>query len=253
MRLVLFFFSIGFGIIFSACSSAPVLEKEIRQIDAHHIRVRRPVGESADPKAGPGGIDFQSQPLPNSQLDCQKLEDFLSGISLPAVSQCLIQLQNLTDQKGRFELEYELLLSSSPEWVLTQDEDRPNCLNQALPNIPVPREIIYVAESPEQKTRWCYSSRLPVGKGEVLGLKLSNKGQKLVLQFPLVKVPENESELRRTLSAWVLTPFFYVDREGVLGGTVVTDQLCRACFQGEDPLKSKPQQILQDPTKNLWP
>src|SRR3954467_6778781 len=84
------------------CSSASKHEKTVKNAIVRTIRVRRPQGRGADPKAGPGGEDYVSDPLPNETLDCEKPAALFRGFDLPKVRGCFTSIQKFTTPTGVF-------------------------------------------------------------------------------------------------------------------------------------------------------
>jgi hypothetical protein len=206
-------------------------EHSIQKVFVNKMRVRRPVGAGADPAAGPGGIDYRSDPLPNERMDCETLASLFSELDLPRVRMCLAQLDEETEP-----VSYLLKRDARPSLVLEKPEQAPDCLRLELPVIPVPREIVF--QSPERGQYTCYAARIDLEANQIWGeLKLPTDKLAVVLRFPLAKPPTNSEETIRVLAAWALTPI-WGESSGKKGrqltAKIVPDGLCRRCLGNKD-------------------
>ena len=142
------------GIVICSCSSAPKdLDHHIEQIAFKTLKFRRPEGIVVDPKAGPGGVDYQ-RPVGES-LDCQSLSVFYDKIPFKEATQCL---KNADDQAT---LKFKVIRDPEPVLKIDFDEDNPHvCFKRYFESIYVPREIVFLAKSPqlEMDKYSCFSS-----------------------------------------------------------------------------------------------
>lgn len=219
-------------------------EHSIQKVFVNKLRVRRPLGASVDPQAGPGGTDYRSNPLPNERLDCETLASMFSELDLGEARRCLSSLG-----EGTPPVSYRLRRESRPFLELKSPEDAPACLRLALPRIPVPREILF--QSPEKGQYTCYSARLDLEANQTFGeLRLPTNRVEVLLKFPLAKKPSDDEETIRLLGAWALTLIWGESsggKERRLAAKIVPDRLCRRCLGDESFQKEG------DPDHLLWP
>jgi 1-acyl-sn-glycerol-3-phosphate acyltransferase len=218
----------GFLLSGAGCAGSPKNTFTLTEFWAAPIRVRRPEYAPSDPKAGPGGVDYQSTPAPDKSYNCEEPRSLLSKLDFSVVTACLRKIQTEGTVEESKKVKYFLELGPQPTLKLDEDPEKPTCLRSALPEIPVPREIFFHALREEQVS--CFSSRLNIEQGETLGIRFSSKGSTLVLKFPLEKFPKDFSELERQILAWSFTPLFIYDGEPTLEATVVPEALCQRCF-----------------------
>jgi hypothetical protein len=233
-----------------SCSSAPrreLFENRTDQILPLEIHVRRPQPMSARPQAEPQDPDWMRNPPPDSKLDCQPIEKLSeNGINLRLLRECLQSV------KAELMVRYQIEGSAQPEAVLETDPEQiPSCLRSVLPRFAVPREIFFLAPraggSKDQID--CYAARLPVEKSEFMGLiEYGGYSASLLLRFPVQKVPANDAEMQRMLSAWQLTPFFWLEDQARVVAKLVPMNLCKQCM-GEDALR----RALRAKPIPLWP
>ena len=234
-------------VFFDGCSSTGRdggNEHEIQKVFINKMRVRRPLGEGADPKAGPGGLDYRSDPLPNERLDCETLTTMFEGVDLRGLRACFAKLTAETPA-----VSYRLRREHRPYLELENPDDAPACLRLELLRIPVPREIVF--QSPEKGHYTCYSARVDLEANQLWGgLKVPTDRLSILMRFPLTKHPSNDEETVRVLAAWALTPIW---KEGSgkkgrqLSAKIVPDRLCRRCLGEKDFLSEG------DPDHLLWP
>lgn len=245
--------------LWASCSSGPKHEVVVRQAFPSSIKVRRPLGVPADPKVGPGGVDYQSSPLPDARFDCKAPDVLLEGVRMSAVLNCLREL------KAQKIARYRLEPGPFPKLVLEgldekpEDSDAPPaCLREYLPEILVAREIFFQkppageTEASMPREPFCYGARLPVSPKELLGWALPSGGSALVIQFPLESLPSTEEETRRLLLSWSLTPFFaFGEQSPGASAKPASRALCEACFSVPRGSRSTP---LEDPLPQaVWP
>ncbi|MCC7441599.1 MAG: hypothetical protein IT285_08200 [Bdellovibrionales bacterium] len=233
------------------------------------LRVRRPPGPGADPKAGPGGPDFVSQPnYPDERLDCRSIDEFLPDEKLKPMFECLASLP------PGLKVRYELLRGPVPElkalpreeWneevapapvaavppasggepppdaAASPEEGAPPplapCFAEHWAKLPVPREVFYVAELERVRGDWggehgyeCFATRLDVEAGKLLGAEIPGSEWHLVLQLPPDPPVADLPGLRRMLMGVVLTPLFRAEGSAdKVRGRLVPERLCEECF-----------------------
>lgn len=264
-------FLIGASILVSVgCSSAPVNHKYIDQVLVGELRVRRPPGERPSAQAGPGGPDYQANPLPDAKFDCVKPETLLQGMNLEAIANCLASFNDLKAKP--YQAVYLLKRSDQPVWEL-EDADEPEtpaCLKQFLREIPVPREVVFEYLEPGtgsstpaaignttlvgDRQVQCYASRLEMGSGETFGVKLSNYAAEMKIRLPMDSSsggpPLTADEARRQLVAWSLSALYNPNPGEEYGfkSFPMNDVFCQKCFGIKDKrLKAT------DPMPQVWP
>ncbi len=248
-KLYLLMVSILLATFIAACSTQPVTYFPIESMLAQPLRVRRPVGPPASPAVEPGGEDYTSQPLPNEQMDCRKPESLIEKWKVEKTLKCLGSIRKPVSVR------YLLVKASEPLFqlqVIKSEDDAenatPTCLEGDLSQILVPRELFFQSTQPpagvqeEWKAElpalkghedpvWCYSTRIPIEEGKVLGIEFFPDKLYLKIDFPLPNPPRNRQELERTVAAWALTPFYYLqDPQGRIRARYVNRSFCRACF-----------------------
>lgn len=223
----------------SNCASVSKREHEKTLHRLHHIvpynlHFRRPHGLGADPAAGPGGIDYTSNPLPNEKFDCEPYSELFKNIDLGAVKACLASIQPM-------EIPYHLRRAPEPYLEIEESDTTPPCLMESLPRIPLPREIVF--QSTEEKRLLCYSSRLDLEADELFWVKVPMA--RVTVRLPIQEKALSVEELKLTLLSWTLAPFLGKRQE--ISAFVVTDSLCQACLGKKDMLHPS------DPPPVLWP
>jgi hypothetical protein len=243
------------GIVLSGCSSVNQVELEnsrawIDKMVLVNLHYRRPPGAAADPKAGPGGVDYQSQPLPNSHIDCEPFEKLFRGLRLSEIRACLGSA-NLNAQD--FILTYSVQKSIQPQLVLHKEEVKPNhpqrpeCLDRLLSVIPVPREIYFQGvRTGHREELGCFAAGLPPDGSGVLGTRLASESTDLWVRVPPEKPLKSDQDVQLLLLSWSLRSFWKLDRNQ-MEARVVPDRLCRLCIGESQLVSSGP------PAVPLWP
>lgn len=218
----------------SACTHAPKsvatgpaqpLPKQVSVYHLHKLipytlRVRRPASPGANPKVGPGGIDYRSEPLPDAHFDCETATWLFRELKLADIRSCLAPLKSLS-------VSYRVKWLPVPYLELDAGDETPECLKSTLSSIPVPREIFF--QSNEDDRLECYSSRLNIESNEIADFKLPIAKTAVKVEFPLLQPPKDDDETRMLLLTWALTPFW--DRsDGTLLSHLVPDTICGACL-----------------------
>jgi hypothetical protein len=228
----------------SACSHKQVAEAPRMEIHAiHHfipytMKVRRPLSSGANPKVGPGGVDYTSHPLPDAHFDCDAPASLFKDVKLDEAIACFESVKESSPVR------YQLRRAAQPELVLEENKATPACLKKTLPKIAVPREIFF--QSTEEGSPICYSSRLDIEANDTAGFKMPTHRLALRVDLPLAHLPENADEMRMLLLSWALTPLWEKDRSS-LPSHVVPDALCGVCLGPDKLLKPT------DPPPVLWP
>lgn len=214
-----------------------VSEYRLHKIIPYTLRMRRPPGPGANPKAGPGGADYHSDPLPDAHFDCEGAAWLFRELKLDQVRSCLAPLKSIS-------VLYRVKWLPTPYLELDLSDDTPACLKSVLAAIPVPREIFF--QSNEDGRLECYSSRLQIESNEIAGFKMPIKKTSVKVDFPLVQPPKDDDETRALLLTWALTPFW--DRaDGTLVSHLVPSQICTACLGEKTKLGPT------DPEPQTWP
>jgi hypothetical protein len=226
--------------------SQPAREYALKQLIPYTLKVRRPLSPGANPKAGPGGIDYQSDPLPGPGFDCQDVNWLFREFKLKELRECLAFVVIPSPPAPTItELKFNVRWQAVPELVLETDEETPECLRALIPRIPVPREVFFQSYDEQGKIS-CYSSRFDVEANEVGGFRLPFGRTALRVQLPLDPEPKDDAEMRMQLMAWALTPFW--DRvKDTLPSRLVMDTVCRQCL-GEKTMLGP-----DTPAPFMWP
>jgi hypothetical protein len=235
-------------------SSSPSREYELRRLIPYTLKVRRPTSPGADPKAGPGGVDYHSAPLPDENFDCRDPEWLFREINLTEARECLAALSapaapNAADTERKIHhLFFTVRWLPVPELELDaskfKEERSADCLVKAFGHLPLPREIFYQSNDLGQLA--CYSSRLAVESNEVGGFKLPINKTALRVELPFKPVPKNDAEMRMLLMTWALTPY-WDSKKNTLSAHIVPDAICRRCL-GEKTMLGP-----TDPEPISWP
>ena len=230
-----------------ACSHAP---KEARRSDIYSLhqlipstlRVRRPGVAGADPKAGPGGSDYRTDPLPDARLDCKDDTWLFGEINLDALRSCIVQIS--AARSPALKVFYVVHRVPTPYLELEVEKSTPACLVSGLPMIPMPREIFF--QSTEGGRLACYSSRFQIEANEVAGFKLPIDQAGVTLEFPMLHPPKDVLETRKMLLTWALT-LFWNPSSKTLASHLATDSVCEVCLGERGMVRS------MDPEPRLWP
>lgn len=213
--------------LLGSCSSAVVYDKDreihkIHKVILSNLRARRPPSLPADPKADPGGEDYRSQPVPDSRFDCQPIRDLFKGVLLKELRECLSKTQQ------PITVFYRLRRMAQPYWRIEEDEEEvPACLKRALPEIPIPREIVF--QSNDEGPMQCYSARLDISSDELLSAKMPMDKWLLKISFPISDPYKDEEQALKLLTAWALSPFLNLESRE-MNVRIVTEQFCKACI-----------------------
>jgi hypothetical protein len=247
------------GAVFFGCSSAQKSDDDkghvwVDQIALVSLHYRRPQVAGADPDAGPGGVDYYSHPLPNSRLDCEPAENLFKDLKLDAIRDCMNSTK-LSNQD--FILTFSVQKSIRPLLLLHKEENqdgnnknqprRPNCVDELLSEIPVPREIYYQGQQEGQKGKLeCYVSGLKPETPPLLGVRLKHEKTELAVNLPPVRPLKTKQDVQLLLLSWALRPFWDSQRDQ-LRARAIPDSLCRLCI-GEKNLVE-----MGIPPVPLWP
>ncbi len=214
----------------------------IKKLVPYTMKVRRPPGEGADPKVGPGGEDYSSKPLPDARFDCQSPAWLFSEMPLDKIRSCLAGI------KEPIELHYRLERYASPflKLAIKDPEATPACLIEVLGKIPVPREIVF--QSNEEGRLECYSSRLNVAANQKSGVRLPTHRLDVVvnLPLPLESMPADDHKTMMLLLSWALSPYWDKDPPS-LEAHLMPEAICNVCLGEKEKLKQS------DPVQELWP
>jgi hypothetical protein len=215
------------------CSSAPKDKGiySIHNIIPSSLYLRRPKGERADPHVSFGGPDYMSELPPTANIDCEKIQSIFKDFDLKAIRECMASLEM------SISVLYRLERASQPSLVLEVNEVTPACLKEFLPQIPVPREIVFY--SGEKEGVRCYSARLDLGADEWFGAKVPMNRYVLKIGFPIEPLPRDNEELLRLLGAWSITPLGR-NRPWELGAKLLPDVFCARCAGQKESFKLNP-------------
>jgi hypothetical protein len=237
----------------------------IDRIALINLHFRRPQGAAADPKAGPGGEDYQSKPLPNSRLDCEPAEKLFAGLNLDAIRACL-STSNLSDQD--FILTYSVQKSIQPVLKLRKEEPvkkgksgkkekprRPSCVDELLGEIPVPREIYFQGirdthQEGQMRELGCFAAGLTPEASPLIGIRLMPEKTELVVRIPPVRELKTNQDVQLLLLSWALRPFWNTQRNQ-MEARAVPDRLCQLCIGEKNMLPQDYHETL--PAVPLWP
>lgn len=240
-------------LVLLGCSSAPKDEFEIENWLEAPIRVRRPPGQAADPTANPGDPFYSTESASLTDFHCRKYDVLFQKVNLPALRECFTEEIR---QKGVFY--FKLVRGDQPKLVLDYDPDDikenpkevpPACIREIIPELPVPREVFFLSR--EQHENACYSARLDLESGQVLGIQHSFSEVAVEVQLPIPSPPETDEEMKRFLMGWILRPFFRSHGEtserSFLKAKYVPWKICERCFG--DRIRQK----YLEPGRGTWP
>lgn len=239
--LGLFFLCDLGGIFLTGCSTGEKRETHIlHQLLLYNLHVRRPPGVGAESSAVPGEYEYESHPRPNERFDCEPLKTLFSKFDLKAVRNCLNRAQ-----EG--ELVYQLTRSPSPFLTLQESnpEDRIDCAERLLKQIPVPREIFFQSGQKDddgEGVRFsCYSSRLSTIESDVLGVRGAMDKVNVKVQLPIRPYLTNDEETLLLLGTWIVGPYFTEHGGQGIPSKIVSSEICNRCMGRESLfLESEP-------------
>lgn len=214
------------AVILPACSSTKLKsDHDVFELIPSTLRMRRPETVAADPRVGPGGIDYRSERPPNERFDCEVMAALYREMSLEEIRVCL---DSPLEVPLLGFVTYRLRRANQPYWELEDAPEAPACIRKNLSRIPVPREIIF--QSQIERRISCYSSRIDIEQDEMMGVKVPFLGkQSMKLPLPISREIGNDPALLRLLSAWSVTPFWKEDGRFVRA-RLVPDAICRKCL-----------------------
>lgn len=237
-------------IVVSACKSAERSSDKVTELKPiagfyfPTLHFRRPVSPAADPLALPGEKGFRSAVLPNEHWDCEKPEAVFAAVAVDELKACL---ESLASTKP-FDLRYRLDFTDPLKFKIRDEKDAPAppCLVAVLPELQVPREIVFqTSEGPGQRVD-CYSTRIAYERDLFLGL-WELRPLELKVAMPLSRVPADAAEMRALLASWVLAPF-WLDRERTLRSRLMSDAICERCMGKANMIES-----ISKERPPLWP
>ena len=247
----------------AACSTSKVVLNDAdfhahSSLDFETVRFRRP--DSAPWSAETARTDAAGNPVVEApkalgNLDCERSEEFFAKLNLSAIRRCFAKLST-PPPKGaeakRFELEWNLKKEGQPVLALRNPEAAPECVRAALPEMPFPRELVYVVPSESPERGECFTSRISLDPGDVLGWELPRARIRLRIEFPLRENPRKERDVERLLRSWILSVFRGGPREGgSFHGRLLPTRYCVKCLGiPENPERGAP--TVPAPI-TLWP
>ncbi|MBS1962835.1 MAG: hypothetical protein JST04_11505 [Bdellovibrionales bacterium] len=265
LRIAIFFAAAG---AFGGCTTSRVVldEKEFvarSSVDFETVRFRRPETPLFDREApaprvkrDAAGNVIVDEALPLGTLDCERSENFFGRLNLAAVRSCLASIAApFKDAKAKakpFEIQWGLRKEGQPTLEILDPQEAPDCLRASLGKIPFPRELVYVVASENPEQGECYTSRLALDSGELLGWELPRAKIRLRVKFPLRESFHSDREIERMLRAWTLSLYRGGSREGgEFHGRFLPTRYCLKCMGlPESPERGAP--IVPPPT-SLWP
>lgn len=213
----------------AACSTSKVVVNGAEfashaAIDFENVRFRRPSTPLYDAEAPKAAAKKDL-----GSLDCERSEDFFSPLDFAAIRGCLARLETP-------ELEWNMRKGSQPALELRDPEDAPECFRATLGRIPFPRELVYVVAGDHSDRGECYTSRLALEGGGILGWELPRAKIRLRVGFPLGEIPKTDREVERMLRAWILSVYRGGSREGgSFHGRFLPEKYCQRCFAASVP------------------
>jgi hypothetical protein len=230
----------------SSCSSKPKATEAkregvvhlIERMESSTLRVRRPETAPADPYADENVVGYEVFPPPDKKFDCKRASSLFTKMNLRLIRECLSTMHS------SFTLSYFLRREDQPVLEIDGNLDKyPNCLVKHLSSVPVPREIFFKLQSKSGRNE-CYSARIPIEANKMLGFTIPVSSFTMNVEFPIKEALETDSDVIALLTGWAITPYFWMEREGAKGGQiparVVTDSICRACYDDDATLREKP-------------
>ncbi len=210
------------------------------------VQFRRPLSESANPLAGPGGTDYRSHPLPNAKYDCERPAELFARapVNLRKLRDCLVSM------RASVKVLYRLRREPVPLLVLDSQDEMPACLREVAPELPMPREIVF--QSAESGSLQCYSARVDVDASQLMGFHvpiIRKLAVRLDLPVSLKDVPSNDASMVDLLTTWVIA-LFWSENPGegeTLLAKLVPEIICRRCMGEKNMLKAT------DPPQAPWP
>lgn len=190
------------GLAVLSCSSAPQNQVWVRDLLPRSVMARRPPFDAADPVASAGGVDYRTKLDPDS-TDCQSFEDLFRVIRLEELERCLKTFSE------RQSFVYRLIPRSAALFETRSGLEKCSCLETALPEIPVPREIFFESwpDTRDPRSVECLSSSLDLDADVLWGFKWGWKAKVGVnLQVPLTEIPTQYVGWVRWLS-WLVVSF----------------------------------------------
>ena len=246
---LLFFVICAAGCFTRARREAHNNDRVLRKVVLQNMNFRRPPAPGADPKVGPGGTDYRSDPVPSDRFNCEPMPALFSAIHPKTVRDCLASLD------PNLELLYRLKRQAVPFLELEDADDAPECLRKELLRIPVPREIIFQSVEPmpnpygemhEEDNRLnCYSSRIAVEADEILGSKVPTHKLMVRIHVGAGKAPASDGDMIKLLTTWAIAPFW--DEDEKLHATMMPDAICNRCMGAKSLFKNS------EPLPPLWP
>lgn len=231
--------ALTFGLIlaspFVGCSTSKVVlnEKEFSAhsgVDFETVRFRRPSTPLYDVEAGVGS---KAPTKELGTLDCERSEEFFGKLNLAAIRACLSRTPSPEPgaSKPSFKLEWTLRKEGQPVLELRDPESAPECFRAALSEIPFPRELMYVVGSDDLDRGECFTSRLALDPGVLLGWELPRSRIRLRVAFPLRETPKTDRDVERMLRAWTLSIYRGGSREnGEFHGRFLPVRYCLKCL-----------------------
>lgn len=233
-----------FPSVLVACSTSAVVlsGKEFssfEQIDFETIRFRRPEGGLYDSEVTRQPGVYKSL----GNFDCERPESFFSRLKLPAIRLCLEAVGKEQTSGESLKIDWKLSKESQPALKLSDPDDAPSCLRELLSEIPFPRELIFIAENDEGQSA-CFSSRLALESGVLLGWEVPASRVRLRVAFPLSKPPTTDAAVERLLRTWVLSIFRGAGAENQrFQGRFLPTRHCLRCLELPESSEHGPARI----------
>ena len=250
----------------AGCGTSKVVLNEAEftahpSVDFEWLRFRRPstpVFDSEAPKPrvtlDAAGNPLAEPPRELGNLDCERSEDFFAKLNLSAIRACFTKTAMPTAGAAikPFELEWGLRKDGQPTLELRNPDEAPECFRTSLAEIPFPREMVYVVAGENPARGECFTSRLTLDPGVLLGWELPRARIRLRVIFPLKAGPKTDREVERTLRAWTLSIYRGGSREqGQFHGRFLPTRLCTRCLGIPDDFERGAATV--PPPASLWP
>ena len=232
LRGVLFLFLASLG----ACTASTLkqtqaTDQEIQKINLLAVQFHRPVGEAA------AVDDFtRHQEILHCESPHQLWLSIVSGNHTTELIECL----NSLGDKKEASVFYHFRAKDQPSLLFEAESGKPQlCLGKLLPELPLPREIYFLARKARSETRaqQTYSMSLDThaGQGGVESLIRDHRFE-IEFHFPMKRKLKSSQDLEIWLLVSVLKLF---DRESGFRASLVPDPVEQKCFSADARFSDK--------------
>ena len=151
---------------------------------------------------------------------------FRPNFSEPLLSQTLKCLNGIKDGSATYSYQFV----PQPHLDFKDSSKSAECMKNVFPIMSLPKELYFVAQS-EVRTEWeCYAVNMDTEVGVVADIKLPWDRFKLEIKFPLSRELKTQSDLQIWLMVNLLESI-KAEMGGTLKGSMVTESLCKRCYQ----------------------